>query len=331
MAALYAVGGRQKVGVSHGDEWHHYAAGLIVSIDIDTGRLDSLVEYVSPPEACASSQDPSIVFKSATLVDDRLYVPTQTELMIYDLPSFERSRYVSLPCFNDVHHVRPSPGVDGGLLVANTGLDMVVEIGADDEIRREWSVTHEDPWERFSRDTDYRKVLTTKPHRSHPNHVFTVDGEIWVTRCNQRDALCLSAERRPVPMGADRAIHDGLVHCGSVFFTAVDGTIIEVDWDEKRVIRRLGLREIIDTRSPLGWCRGIEFLDDDHIVVAFSRLRPTKWQENIRWAKRRLGGSGHGLRPTRLVMIDLKRGHLCWEVDVEPAGMNAIFSVHKSP
>lgn len=331
MSVLYAVGGTQKPGVTRDtDEWHHYAAGLIVSIDIDTGRLESQVEYISPPEVCASSEDPSIVFKSATLVDDRLYVPTQTEVMVYELPSFQRLRYVSLPCFNDVHHVRPSPQTDVSLLVANTGLDMVVEVGPDDEVQREWSVIDEDPWDRFSRDVDYRKVLTTKPHRSHPNHVFTVDGEIWATRCDQRDIICLSRERHPIPVG-DRPIHDGLVRGESVYFTVVNGEVVEVGWKERRVVRRFRLKEMVGQQVPLGWCRGLEFVDDDHVVVAFSRLRPTQWKENLRWVRRRLGGGGYGLMPTSLVMIDLRRRKLCWEIDLEPTGMNAVFSVHRAP
>jgi len=60
-------------------------------------------------------------------------------------------------------------------------------------------------------------------------------------------------------------------------------------------------------------------------------LRPTKWKQNVQWVKHRLGGDGMGLQPTRLGMFDLRREKLCWEVDLEPAGMNVVFSVHKVP
>ena len=143
MTGLYVIGGRQKPGVDtdETDEWHHYSAGLIVSVDPNSGSIRTCAEHVSPPDACASTHDPSILFKAGTLVGNRLYVPTQTELLIYTVPSFERIGYLSLPCFNDVHHV--SPGPDGTLLVANTGLDMVVEVSRDGTVRREWSVTGE--------------------------------------------------------------------------------------------------------------------------------------------------------------------------------------------
>jgi hypothetical protein len=76
-----------------------------------------------------------------------------------------------------------------------------------------------------------------------------------------------------------------------------------------------------------GWCRGLEVLDEDRVVVAFSRLRPTKWRENVRWAKRRLGSRGVGLLPTRLAMVDLRTERF-WEANLEPVGLYAVFSVH---
>lgn len=328
MTLLYAVGGRQRAGVTHRtEEWHHYGAGLVVQVDIASGRVEPCAEYVSPPEACPESENPSILFKSGSLIHRVLYVPTQTELLLYDLPSFTLSRYVSLPCFNDVHHVRP--GIDGSLLVANTGLDMVLEVGPDDTVEREWSVIQEATWTRFSRSVDYRRVATTKPHRAHPNQIFFLDGELWVTRCNQHDAVCLSREAPPIHIHDARPIHDGIVHGDSIYFTVVSGEVVVVDAELKTVKRRYDLNAIAGGGPPLGWCRGIEVLDEDHLVVAFSRLRPTKWQENVRWAAHRLGARGTGLLPTRLVVLDLRTERLCGEVNLEPAGMNVVFSVHR--
>src|SRR5215813_191531 len=111
MTGLYVVGGRQKPGVDWNTkaEWHHYSAGLILFVDPDTGSMRPCAEHVSPPEACAAEQDPSILFKTGTLVGNRLHVPTQTELLVYTVPSFERVAYLSLPCSNDVHLVTPGP------------------------------------------------------------------------------------------------------------------------------------------------------------------------------------------------------------------------------
>ena len=325
MTRLYAVGGRQKKGVTdRTEEWHHYEAGVVAAVDADTGRIESCTEYVSPPEACAEN-DPSITFKTATLEGGKLFVPTQTEILVYDLPAFTCSRYVSIPYFNDVHHVRP--GANGTLLVANTGLDMVVEVGADGAVCREWSAIDEDPWIRFSRDIDYRKVVTTKPHRAHPNHVFTMDGEIWVTRCNHHDIRCLTADLNHIVIG-ETYIHDGVAYGDGVYFTVVRGEIVIVDRGERVVRRRVDLNKIVGDGPPLGWCRGIELLDDRHAVVGFSRLRPTKWEQNLRWVKRQLGGKGTGLLPTRIALVDLSAERFVWEVDLEPGGLNAVFSIH---
>jgi len=309
------------------EEWHQLGLAYVVAVNPEDGTVESALEYVSPPEVCAAGDDPSIVFKTGTLVGHRLYVPTQTEVLIYEVPSFTQCGYVSLPCFNDVHHVRPS--TRGTLLVANTGLDMVVEVGEDGTVHREWPVIDEPLWSRFSRDVDYRKVVTTKPHKAHPNHVFELDGEIWVTRCDQRDVRCLTREEPPIPIG-DHWIHDGVVSGDRVYFTVVSGDVVVVDAATRQVRDRHDLNRIAGGRTPLGWCRGLELLDADHIVVAFSRLRPTRWKEGVQWVKHQLGGDGLGLKATRLVMFDLARGRMCWEVDLEVAGMNVVFSVHRA-
>jgi hypothetical protein len=87
---------------------------------------------------------PAILFKSVFLSDDKLFTCTSTEVLVYQLPGFQLLHYISLPCFNDLHHVYPTR--EGTLLVAVTGLDMVVEVGTAGEVIREWNVLGEDPW-----------------------------------------------------------------------------------------------------------------------------------------------------------------------------------------
>lgn len=327
MSQFYVVGGRQKSlkDIESVPEWHHYEAAVVVKADMGAGTLEPVLEYVSPPDVCASMDNASILFKTGTVVDSQLYVPTQTELLVYRLPEFELQRYVSLPHLNDVHHVRP--GRDGTLLVANTGLDMVMEVGADDRVANVWNVLGENPWARFSPDVDYRKVVSTKPHRSHPNHVWFLEDELWVTRCNQHDALCLTRDREPIPLG-DAWVHDGLVRGGRIYFTSVNGFVIVVDAASKQVVGRYDLNAIAGGGPPLGWCRGIEVIEEDRVVVGFSRLRPTRWKENVRWVKHRFGGGGVGLKPTRLLTFDLAARTVEQEVNLEPGGLNVVFSIH---
>lgn len=327
MADLFVVGGRQKPisEIEHKREWHHYQAGVIARLNLESGAIEPSAEYVSPPDVCPDD-DPSILFKTASLVADRLYVTTQTEVLGFDVPSFRRVLYLSVPAFNDLHHVLPEP--DGSLVVANTGLDMVMRMSVQGDTLEEWAVLDEPLWSRFSREVDYRKVLTTKPHQSHPNHVFRIEDELWVTRPVQRDARCLTCARPAIPLGVECISHDGLVHGGRVYFTAVDGHVVIVDAARRTVLERVDLKAIGGHRTPLGWCRGLELVGDGLLAVGFSRLRPTAWKENVRWLKHQLGGAGQGLLPTRVAVYDLKRRTLEAEYSTESVGLNAIFSIH---
>jgi hypothetical protein len=325
MDSLYVIGGERKTNIGDKKEWHWFQRGLIVKINLETGDSETCVEYTTPPEACAADEDPSILFKAGAIQGGKLYVCTQTEILIYEMPSFRQERYLSLPCFNDLHHVCPT--AKGTLLVANTGLDMVVETTLDGEVIREWGALGGHPWERFSRMVDYRKVITTKPHQSHPNYVFQIDEDIWVTRFEQRDIVCLTQPELRVEIGIERP-HDGIVHKGYVYCTTVNGHIIVANLKNRMVEADINLNDITDTDGrSLGWCRGLKVLDERYVIVGFSRLRPTKWRENIRWVKRRFGMDA-GTMPTRVALYDLYLRKLCCEQSVEQQNLGAVFSIH---
>ena len=132
MKRLYAVGGRQRARTIGVDEWNQYAGGLILVVDPDRQEVLRRHKYETPEQFRPDTPNPSILFKSATLTDDRIYVCTQTEVLVYSLPELGVEHHISLPCFNDVHHV--SLTNSGSLLVAVTGLDLVLEISVDGEI-----------------------------------------------------------------------------------------------------------------------------------------------------------------------------------------------------
>ncbi len=190
MSHLYVLGGKQrKLVFKKEEEWNLYESALILKVDTESGNVETCVEYRTPSEARAHEHSSS-TFKSGTLLGDVLYACTNTEVLVFSLPTFRLINYISLPCFNDVHHVMPS--WDGTLLAAVTGLDMVVRFTVQGELLDQWSVLQQPPWERFSPAIDYRKVASTKPHQSHPNFVFELNRDVWVTRCVQRDAICLT-------------------------------------------------------------------------------------------------------------------------------------------
>ena len=320
---LYLLGGRQRrLLLKKEEEWNLYEAAIILEVDLEGGSVKTLFEYKTPNEACAAEHSSS-VFKSGTLVGDKLYACTSTEVLVFQLPEFQLAKYISIPCFNDVHHV--TPDCDENLLVANTGLDMVVQLTAQGDVLRYWNVLGENPWSVFSKEKDYRKVESTKPHRSHPNFVFKLDRELWVTRFRQRDAICLSDSQKRIEIAVESP-HDGLVKRDRIYFTTVDGHVVIVDRHSLRVESAVDLKEIDGQGCILGWCRGILPLDDRRCWVGFTRVRKTQFHENVLWV-RKLLHDGVTERPTHITLYDLAERKSLREINIEAHGMNIVFSI----
>jgi len=316
-STLCVMGGRQRSARSALDfdkDWYGYGSGVAALLEGDT--VASTFSYVSPPSACLPS-DP-ILFKTGTLVGHLLYVPTQTEVLVLSLPDFAVRHRISLPCFNDVHHVVPA-GPDS-VYVVNTGLDMVLEVRLDATVVQTWNVLGEEPWSRFDPHKDYRFGCSTKPHVAHPNFLFLIDGEPFVTRFELRDAVSLHDQRRRILIADERA-HDGVVRDGLVYFTTVDGRLVVADAATLQVLDQVRLDPEPWGAGALGWCRGL-LLDGEHCWVGFTRIRPTRFRSALSWAR-----SGRVTAPTRLGRFRLADGELVTEIDLEPAGINAIFGM----
>lgn len=318
------------------EEWQHFQSAVVVRFDDTAKRPDLIHEYVSPPDVCPDL--PSIVFKAGTLAGDRLYVCTQTEILVYRMPDFTVEHYITQPYFNDLHHVAPGPG--GTVLIAVTGLDIIVEVDLSGTLVNEWDVSGGDVWQRFSRDVDYRKVPSTEPRVAYPNFVFTLGDEIWATRCDLYDAICLTDSEKRIDLSAAEVrpaefVHDGVLHDGRLYFTAVDGYVLIADPVSCRVTDVINLRDFVDSDYPLGWCRGIKVLDEDRILVGFSRLRQTKLHDRVRWAKaqiRRMSGGENFADslpslPTRICCFNLRERRQEWEVPLSECRTDAVFSV----
>jgi outer membrane protein assembly factor BamB len=322
---LYVVGGRQRSPRTLRDgqtAWEGYDKGLVLHVDVSSQAVSPCFEYVSPEEVLAA-EDAAICLQSSTIEGDLLYTCTGTEVMVYSLPTFERLHHISLPWFNDVHHVRPS--LAGNIVVANAGLEMILEITEAGEVVEIWNALGEDPWARFDPGLDYRKV-TTKPHTAHPNFVFYIGSELWATRFHQGDAVSLSARGRRLEL-SDQRVHDGIYDAdGHVYFTAVDGQLIVVDSVALEVVDVLDLTTFHDDRTLLGWCRGV-LVDDGRVWVGFSRIRPTQFRENVAWVTR---GFRHS-KPTHIACYDLDRRTCVTEIDLEPAELSALYSILPAP
>jgi hypothetical protein len=324
LKSLYVIGGQQRSPrslLSQNQSWYDYKRGIILRVDLENGNTKICVDYVSPSEV-RSESDP-VLFKSGTIWNNKLYVCTQTEVLIYLLPHFDLDGYISLTCFNDVHHVRPTP--EGNLLVANSGLEMVLEITPEGEVVREWSALGEDPWTRLSKAIDYRKGISTKPHRSHPNYLFYIDDHIWVTRFEQKDAICLTSPDRCINIGIER-VHDGIVYQDRIYFTTVNGHLVIANPNTLKIEEVIDLNTMNEEGVLSGWCRSI-LIDGALIWVGFSRIRPTKIRENVSWIRTNFKQS----RPTHIACYDLHRRCRVSEKNMELHGLNAIFGIFPVP
>lgn len=325
MSDIYVVGGHVRQNIFRKlEEWQSCDQGRIIRFDPGKKESRTCLEYVSPPEVCAEDS-PAILFKSAHLDGKTLYACTSTEVMVYELPGFHRTGYISLPCFNDLHHVCPTPS--GTMAIAVTGLDMVVEVTMSGEVVREWGVLEKDPWARFSREIDYRRIPTTKPHRSHPNHVFQLGGELWVTRFAQRDAICLTRRGARIDIAVERP-HDGYLFGDFLYFTTVDGHVVLADPKTLKIRKTYDLNQMHpEPRRVLGWCRGLLPLDDRFLWVGFTRVRPTKFVENVAWLRN--GPPQH--KASHIALYDLAAGACVEEIFLEPHGVGVIFSLLPAP
>jgi len=205
---------------------------------------------------------------------------------------------------------------------------MVVLFTPEGRVLAEWNVLGEDPWSRFSRDVDYRKVESTKPHQSHPNSVFQLGKDVWVTRLSQKDAVCLTTPGKRINIEVQRP-HDGLVCGDKIYFTTVDGKIVIANRASLAIDEIIDLTEIHRVRHQedvlLGWCRGIFPVHDRKVWVGFTRVRKTKFTENILWIKHAFKEKE---RPTHIALYDIEEKVCLQEIDLEPYGINIIFGIH---
>jgi len=325
LGKFYVTGGRQHEDARGDVEWFCYVEASILAFD-EAGRVDTCATHRTPDEIRPDDPRSNIVFKAGSRCGDRLVVCTQTEIVTYALPGFEKLGSVTHPWLNDVHHVIVNRA--GYYLVANTGLDQVLELDRDGAVVREWSVLpEEDPWDRFDRDVDYRRVITTKPHHAHPNYVVEHGDDLWVSRFEQKDLFCLTDPRRRIDVGIE-LVHDGNVLGERVYMTTVNGHVAIGDLREGRLIETFDLNAMSRSDRTLGWCRGLHILEPDRILVGFSRIRPSKIRQNLRWVKYKMGmREDGGELPTRVACYHLGEKRLEWEIDLEAHGLNAVFSI----
>lgn len=323
MSCLFVSGGVQHPPTWRARaEWSFFAEARLLRLDPRSGECDVCLAYRSPPALCPADE-PSFVFKAGSWDGGRLLLCTQTEVLFVDPEAMRITGLFTHPWLNDVHHVA---SFEERLYVVSTGLDGIVLFDPETDTVELRSAHDEDPWRRLDPGADYRRVSTTKPHRAHPNFVFRTREGVWLTRFQQRDAICLDKPGLRIDLAVGHP-HDGVVHDDRIWFTTVNGHVIAADPSSGRVVQDHDLTAFERRDEPLGWCRGLCW-EGEIVYVGFSRLRSTRWRENLAWLRRELGAlPDFSRRPTRVAAYDLARRRKLAEWDLEPHGLSAVFSV----
>jgi hypothetical protein len=319
---IYVAGGRQARAAGVADRSHRalYDRAVLARLDPDRMKLEPVLGYTSPPEACGG--DPGAVghrFGAPSRDGDTVVLCTEREVLRLGPAGLSA---VSHPWLADVHHALSA---EGRTWAVATALDGVVEL-PDGTFT---PVT--DPG--IARDLppgDLRAVELPRAN-AHPNHLFRVDGALWVTRGILGDAVRLGSDPRPDRcqrwVVAEGTVHDGVVAPDGVWFTAVDGRLLRVDPENGRVSRTVDLRAADDGPEPLGWCRGL-VLVDGVAFVGFTRLRATRWRERLAWVRGGLRGRAVATRrPTRVDAFELATGRRIGSVHGAEVELDAIFGL----
>jgi hypothetical protein len=318
-ARLLVTGGRQAPSGARRNA-SHFDGARMVALDARSGAPVAKADHATPRDR--RGPETSLRFGAATRVGDLVYTCTGTEALSLDATTLAPRRAWSHPLMNSAHHALP--GTRGGVAVASTGVDMVLELDDAGEPIRIVDLGDGEARRRFPEVADFRAIGGTKPHRCHVNFLFRAGDALFATRFNQRDAVNLDdpADRFEI---AAAGPHDGVVHDKRVHFTLVDGRVAIFDLDTRRKLAEVRLK---DDGAPLGWCRGLLPFGRRHAWIGFSRLRPTRIAENVAWAMEKLGRQARGAtRPTRLALYDLFTGEPEREILLEPHGIHAVYGL----
>ncbi|WP_415371528.1 hypothetical protein [Patiriisocius sp. Uisw_047] len=259
---------------------HVFKKAELAEINFTKKTYKPVLNYISPKEYCADIA-PSITFGGFCRVDSKFYIPTRTEVLVLDAATYEVEEVITDPLFNDLHDVLVKDGI---LYVAVTGMDAVFKIHLNTRERTIVNIAGKLPFHRFKESDNLNKRSSLKPHEAHPNNLFEIDNQIWVTRLKMMDAVCIEDISNTINISAGLP-HDGFVKDNFIYFTTVNGYVVIIDkatMKESKSIKLTGEKEVEGT--PLGWCRGI-YVDEDYFYVGFTKLRTTKFTENLDWVK----------------------------------------------
>lgn len=320
---ILVSGARERPGGYSLGEGKYYHQAVLLELDTTTSNFKSVFEKHEGGQHYPD-EHPNIQFTAACVDGSTLWLPTDTEIYKLSLPDYQVLQVISHPCFQNVHSAHI---INDELVVTSTGLDNVVFMDPETgDILRIANTQGLDPWHRFSPDVDYRKVHSTRPHDCHPNYVFKLDNELWVTRCKQEDAVCLSDTSRALDITGDDVvtIHDGIIWQDRLVFTRVDGQLVFFDTTTKRYV---DCKDPFSDRTnrPVGWCRGL-CVEGDIFYLGYSRIRKTKLTDKLKFLSKGNFKYGNG-NNALIVAYDMKLERVIETYETPPGMIDAIYGV----
>ena len=313
---LLLTGGYPRKDHASSKEGFRYEEAFVNVLDWDKGEFEREFRYKSPPEysdPCLTQQ-----FKSGTLIGRKLIVPSNIEILFIDIDTFEVSRTITMPSFTDLHHVACR---DNKLYVANTGAETVHILDMEGNVLNEYPQVDNPTWKQYGESPDLRLIASTKPHFIHLNFIFFLEGQPWITRFQNRDAVSLFDKSKKIDLNiSEGRPHDGHIVGDYIYFTLTDGHIIIVNKNTLEREEIINLNNISNNKLQLGWCRGIEIIDDQ-AYVGFSRLRRSKIVEYGSWIIQ-----GRQKQSACITQYDLVKKELIKKVELGEKG-GAIFTV----
>lgn len=310
-------------------EGKYYGCAKLVHINIKTGQFSELLS-VADGTHNFPDEHPNLEFTVGAVDKDNLWLAMDTEIRLYTYPQLQLIKTFSHPCFHNIHSVAIH---DDELYVTSTGIDLVLVLDKyNGAIKQYFNVEGKPIWHRYSQTTDYRKVHSTRPHDSHPNYVFWIDEQPWVTRCTQEDAVLLSDVSKRIDIsGPDKVIsvHDGIVHGDYVYFTSVDSCIVIADTKTYQVVETFNLSNLKGYGGLRGWCRGL-YISGDIFYVGFSRLRKTRRLDKIEWVSR-LINRGKTIEDCSVLGINMSTKEIIADYIIPTGMLDAIYTILPEP
>lgn len=316
----FLITGAKKIEVSSEDNVADTTEAGIHEVDFSKKIiLRSYIEAV--PDYRIHMPCYSLSFRSSTLVDNILYTCTHSEIIEFDVNKFTVRKRLSHRLFNDLHHVTL---INGKIFFASTGIDHIGELCSNSEIRLS-PVLNKGDYKPIKDNIDYR-IVSTKPHLSHPNHVFQINDELWTTRFVQKDAVCISDFNKRMDISVEKP-HDGLIKDGRIYFSTVNGMIVVFDSHTLKKICVYDIASHYGKFSP-GWCRGVKIMGS-FAYVGFSALRKTTVKDNLVFLAKKMLSTEKiiGALPARLVKYDMRSQKIVDEMIFNDNEVSIVFSI----